>query len=159
MSLCTLWHRPSLTNLPLPAGCGAHSAQCLLGCSNPIAPSSVITTFLHLTWKLKLGTGLWRIGWARGLCWHCPGWAGVLSPFWAPTHSLCSICHNYPTISFKCTATIATDRCSVPALVQASESQAQILTPSSLGLPGQGGTVKPEIQRLPTRCPHVFKPL
>lgn len=26
-------------------------------------------------------------------------------------------CHNYPAIPFKCTATIATDRCSVPAMV------------------------------------------
>lgn len=26
-------------------------------------------------------------------------------------------CHNYPAIPFKCTATIATDRCSVPATV------------------------------------------
>lgn len=44
------------------------------------------------------------------------------------------VCNNYPVIPFKCTAAIATDRCSVPARVRSELGrEAQKLTHSALG--------------------------
>lgn len=41
-------------------------------------------------------------------------------------------CHNYPAIPFKCTATIATDRCSVPAMVHSKAGAKHKLNPFQL---------------------------
>lgn len=51
---------------------------------------------------------------------------------------LAGICRNYPAVPFKCTATIATDRCSVPAMVHNEPSRSQVQTLTLSAQAGQG---------------------
>ena len=119
---------PPVPASPLPSGSSAKAASV---CSAPGFPGALWPgpfivqrsrwlwlTPLHLAREPKAADRAYSEQARQGACaLHCTGRAGVLSCFWAPAHLLSSICHNYPAIPFKCTATIATDRCSVPATV------------------------------------------